>query len=143
MNWSPAPPAVAAVVAATVALTRRIATLVLESPIGIPGPGALTRYTLGGRFVAFALVYGLLLGVAYRVGRGGGDALDVGATTLATGVVGAVGYVVVTGAVLLWAGPEQGWVVAVGTLGSAVGVGVELVVVAFAGLALGRWGISG
>ena len=141
MNWSPVLPAVTAVVAAAVALTRRIPTLVLESPIGIPGPGALTRYTLGGHFVGFVLVYGLLLGVAYRVGRGG-DALDVGATTLATGVVGAVVYLVVSGAVLLWAGPEQGLLVAVGAVGSAAGVGVELAVVGVGGLALGRWGIN-
>jgi len=50
-------------------------------------------------------------------------------------------YLVVTGAVLLWAGPEQGSVAAVGAIGSAVGV--ELAVVAFAGLALGRSLING
>ena len=133
MNWSPVLPAVTAVVSAAVALTRRIPTLVLESAIGIPEPGALTRYTLGGRFVGFVLVYGLLLGVAYRVGRGGGDALDVGAVV----------YPVASGAVLLWAGPEQRSLVAVGAIGSAAGVGVELAGVGVAGLALGRWGIKG
>ncbi|ACM58167.1 hypothetical protein [Halorubrum lacusprofundi] len=55
--------------------------------------------------------------------------------------VGGVVYLVVTGAVLLWAGPEQGSVAAVGAIGSAVGV--ELAVVAFAGLALGRSLING
>ncbi|EMA57130.1 hypothetical protein [Halorubrum lipolyticum] len=143
MNWSPIPPAVAAVAAAAISVAHRIAPIVLESAIDIPGPGALTLYALGGRTVSFALVYGLLLGAAYLVGRRGGDTIDAGATTLATGVVGAVVYLVGSAAVLLWTGPEQDWVVAAGTLGSAVGVGVELAVVAFAGLALGRWGING
>ncbi|WP_128904012.1 hypothetical protein [Halorubrum amylolyticum] len=143
MNWSPVPPAVAAVVAVAISVTRRIPPIILESSIGLSGPGAISLYTLGGRFVAFALVYGLLLGVAYRVGRRGDDALDVGGTTLATGAVGGIAYLVGTGAVLLWIGPDQGVIVALGALGSAVAVGVELAVVAFAGLALGRSGISG
>ncbi|MUW14512.1 hypothetical protein GJ633_07370 [Halorubrum sp. CBA1125] len=138
MNWSPVPPAVAAVAAAAISVARRIAPLILESSIDIPGPGALSLYALGGRAVSFVLVYGLLLGVAYRVGRRGGDALDVGATTLATGAVGGLVYLVGSGAVLLWTGPNQDVIVALGALGSAVGVGVQLAVVAFAGLALGR-----
>ena len=78
MNWSPIPPAVAAAVAVAVSVTRRVPAVVMESPIGIPEPRALTLYILGGRFATFALVYGLLLGVAYWVGRGG-DAAFVGA----------------------------------------------------------------
>ena len=138
MNWSPIPPAVAAVVAVAVSLTRRITTIALESSIDIPDPGTLSLYAFGGRAVGFLLVYGLLLGVAYQVGRRRGDALDIGATTLAAGVVGGVAFLVGTGAVLLWAGPQQGVIVAVGTVGAAAGAGVELAVVSFAGLALGR-----
>ncbi|ELZ40916.1 hypothetical protein C471_07030 [Halorubrum saccharovorum DSM 1137] len=143
MNWSPIPPAVAAAVAVAVSVTRRVPAVVMESPIGIPEPRALTLYILGGRFATFALVYGLLLGAAYWVGRGGGDALDLGATTLAAGAVGGLAYLVGSGAVLLWTGPDQVVIVALGTVGSAVAVGVELAVVAFAGLALGRSRISG
>jgi hypothetical protein len=137
VNWSPIPPAVAAVVAAAISLVRRITTIILQSSVDIPGPGVLSLYATGGRAVAFVLVYGLLLGAAYRIGRRGGG-VDVGATVLATGVVAAVVYLVGTAAILLWAGPEQGAVVAVAAFGSAVGVGVQLGVVAFAGLALGR-----
>ncbi|EMA65974.1 hypothetical protein C461_12403 [Halorubrum aidingense JCM 13560] len=144
MNWSPIPPAVAAVAAAAISLTRRVPTVVLESSVGVPSPRALTLYTLGGRAVAFVLVYGLLLGAAYRVGRRGdgvgrrGDGVDVGATALAAGVVAAVVSLVGTAAILLWVEPQQGAVTAVSAVGSAVGVGVQLGVVAFAGLALGR-----
>ncbi|MGQ3329825.1 hypothetical protein [Halorubrum sp. FL23] len=138
MNWSPLPPAVAAVVAVAVGVVRRIPPIVVESPIEIPGPGALSLYTLGGRAAAFVLVYGLLLGVAYRVGRRDGDAIDAGATTLATAAIGGIAYLVASGAVVLWLGPNQRWIAAVGTLGSAAAVGVELAIVAFAGLALGR-----
>ncbi|WP_123623840.1 hypothetical protein [Halorubrum sp. CSM-61] len=138
MNWSPVPPAVAAVVAAAISVTRRVPTVVMESSIGVPGPRALSLYTLGGRFAAFVLVYGLLLGVAYRAGRHGGDAVDARATTLATGAIGGLAYLVGTTAVLLWAGPSHEAISAVGALGAAVAVGVQFAVVAFAGLALGR-----
>lgn len=143
MNWSPIPPAVAAVVAAAISLARRITTIVLQSSVDLSGPGVLSLYATGGRAVAFVLVYGLLLGAAYRVGRRSGDGLGVGTTVLATGVVAAVVYLVGTAAILLWAGPEQGAIVAVAAFGSAVGVGVQLGVVAFAGLALGRSRITG
>ncbi|PAU83029.1 hypothetical protein CK500_12975 [Halorubrum salipaludis] len=142
MTWSPLPPAVAAVVAAALSVTRRVPTVVMESSIGVPGPRALSLYTLGGRFAAFVLVYGLLLGAAYRVGRAGG-AVDARATTLATGAVGGLVYLVGTAAVLLWTGPSQEVISAVTTLGSAVAVGVQLAVVAFAGIALGRSRIRG
>ena len=138
MNWSLIPPAVAALVAVALSLARRITTIALESSMNIPDPGTLSLYAFGGRAVGFLLVYGLLLGVAYRVGRRDGDALDIGATTLTAGVAAGVAYLVGTGAVLLWAGPDQNVFVAVGTVGGAVGAGVELAVVAFAGLALGR-----
>ena len=143
MNWSPIPPAVAAVVAVAVSLTRRITTILLESSISMPEAETLSLYIFGGRAVGFVLVYGLLLGVAYRVGRRDADAIDLGATTLAAGVAGGIAYLLGTGAVLLWAGPAQNVIVAVGTVGGAAGAGVELAVVSFAGLALGRSRISG
>jgi len=142
VNGSPIPPAVAAVVAAAISLVRRVPTVVLESSVGVPSPRALTLYTLGGRAVAFVLVYGLLLGAAYRVGRRG-DGLGVGTTVLATGVVAAVVYLIGTAAILLWVEPQQGAVTAVSVVGSAVGVSVQLGVIAFAGLALGRSRITG
>ena len=142
MDWSPLPPATAAVVSLAVSLTRRATTIAAGTAIGVPGPGALTLYRLGGRAVGFVLVYGLLLGVAYRVGRSG-DAPDVGPTTLATGLVGGTVFLLGTGAVLAWIGPGQNVIVAVGTIGAAVGVGIELAVVALAGLSFGRLRAAG
>ena len=141
MDWSPLPPATAAAVALAISLTRSVTTVAVGTPIDVPGQGALTLYRLGGRAVGFVLVYGLLLGVAYRVGRRG-DALDVGPTALATGLVGGVSFLLGTGAVLAWIGP-QNVIVVVGTVGTAVGVGVELAVVALAGLSLGRLRTTG
>ena len=76
-----------------------------------------------------------------RVGRRG-NALDVGPTALATGLVGGVAFLLGTGAILAWVGPRNA-IVAVGTVGAAVGVGVELAVVALAGLSLGRLRTTG
>jgi len=55
MNWSPLPPAVAAVAAAAISVARRVAPLVLESPVDIPGPGALGLYALGAPGSAVAV----------------------------------------------------------------------------------------
>ncbi|MFC5278304.1 hypothetical protein ACFPM1_05955 [Halorubrum rubrum] len=132
------PAAVAAVAAGTTAVTRRIAPILLESPVDLPATRVLSVYIAGGRFVSFALVYGLLLGVTYRLGRTGDDSPDGGTVALATGLVAAVAYLVVTAGTLLWLGPQQGAITALLAVGSSVGVGVKLAVVAFAGLALGR-----
>ncbi|OYR57328.1 hypothetical protein [Halorubrum halodurans] len=138
MNRALLPPAVAAVVAAAIGVTRRLPPILIELSLEIPSPSALSVYIAGSRFVSFVLVYGLLLGVAYRVGRGReGDRGD-GTLVLATGGVAAVAYLVVTAGILLWLGPEQRAIAAVRLVGSTVSVGVQLAVVAFAGLALGR-----
>ncbi|SFH79447.1 hypothetical protein SAMN04488066_1363 [Halorubrum aquaticum] len=132
------PAAVAAVAAGTTSVTRRIAPILLESSIDLPSTSALSLYIAGGRFVSFALVYGLLLGVAYGIGRAGNGSRGDGSIALATGVIAAVTYLVVTAGTLHWLGPQQGAITAVMAVGSSVGVGVQLAVVAFAGLALGR-----
>ncbi|MFC5133708.1 MULTISPECIES: hypothetical protein [Haloferacaceae] len=132
------PAAVAVVAAATTSVTRRIAPILLESSIDLPSTDALSLYVAGGRFVSFVLVYGALLGVAYRIGRTRGDLHGVGTITFTTGVVSAVAYLVVTAGTLLWLGPQQGAITAVLAVGSSVGFGVQLSVVVFAGLALGR-----
>ena len=136
MNWSPIPPTVAAVVAVAIAVNRRLAPILLETSIGVPSPRTLAAVTFGGRFVAFALVYGLLLGAAVAVGRRRGPSGGDRKTVLATGVVGTVAYLVATGAILLVIGSPQGLVTAVAGLVGSVGVGIHLAVVAFAGLAL-------
>lgn len=133
------PAAVAVVAAATTSVTRRIAPILLESPIDLPSTDALSLYVAGGRFVSFVLVYGALLGVAYRIGRTRGDLRSDGRVALVVGVVSAVAYLVVTAGTLLWLGPQQGAITAVLAVGSSVGFGVQLAVVVFAGLALGRF----
>ena len=135
MNWSPIPPAVAAVVAVAMAVNRRLAPILLETSIGVPSPRALAAYTFGGRFVAFALVYGLLFVVAVAVGRRRSTEGD-SAAVLATGVVAAVAYLGASAALLFVLDPRPALVNAVAGVGSAVGVGVQLAVVAFAGFAL-------
>lgn len=142
MNWSPIPPAVAAVVAVAVAVTRRLPPLLVGTSLPSPAAERIALYTLGGRFVSFVLIYGLLFGVAVAVGRRGSTDGD-GATVLATGVVGAVAYLVASAALLLVLDPGQVLANAVAALGSSVGVGVQLAVVAFAGLALAERRRSG
>lgn len=136
MNWSPVPPAVAAVVAVAVAVTHRLPPLVVGSSIANPSPESVALYAVGGRFVSFVLIYGLLLGVAVAVGRRRESTDGDGATVLATGVVAAVAYLGAGAALLFVLDPRPVLVNAVAGVGSAVGVGVQLAVVAFAGLAL-------
>jgi hypothetical protein len=136
MDWSPIPPAVAVVVAVAMALTRRLVPLLLETSIGVPSPRALAAFTFGGGFVAFALVYGVLFGVAFTVGRRRESTAGEGMTVLATGVAGALAYLAASGATFLVVDSPRGVVAAVGGLGGSVGVGVQLAVVTFAGLAL-------
>jgi hypothetical protein len=136
MNWSPIPPAVAAVVAVVVAVTRRLPPLFVGTSLPTPPAERLALYTLGGRFVSFVLIYGLLFGVAVTVGRRRGSTDGDGATVLATGLVAAVAYLVASAALLLVISSGRPLTNAVAGLGSGVGVGVQLAVVAFAGLAL-------
>ncbi|MFO8116266.1 MAG: hypothetical protein R6U01_13075 [Halorubrum sp.] len=136
MNWSPIPPAVAAVVAVVVSVTRRLPPLLVGTSIPAPPAERVALYTLGGRFVSFVLVYGLLFGVAVAVGRRRGSTDGDGATVLATGLVAAVAYLVASAALLLVLDTGAVLANAVAGLGSGVGLGVQLAVVAFAGLAL-------
>ena len=136
MNWSPIPAAVAAVVAVAVAVTRRIPPLLVGTSIPTPAAERIALYVLAGRFVSFVLIYGLLFGVAVAVGSRRESTDGDGATVLATGVVAAVAYLGASAALLLVLGPGQVLVNAVGGVGSSAGVGVQLAVVAFAGLAL-------
>ena len=138
MNRALLPPAVAAVVAAVIGVARRLPPILIELSLEIPSPSVLSLYIAGSRFVSFVLVYGLLLGVAYWIGRGRDGGRGDGTLVLATGGVAAVVYLVVTAGILLWLGPDQGAITAVRVVGSTVSVGVQLAVVAFAGLALGR-----
>jgi len=94
---------------------------------------------VGGRFAAFLLVYGLVLGLAYRVGPGVDDRL-----ALASGAAAALGHL--AGAAVVRRAADAGFgaggplVEAVVALGFSAGAGVELAVVAVAGGALGRRG---
>lgn len=147
INWSPIPPVVAAVVAVVVAVTRRLPPLLVGTSIAAPSPERIALYALAGRFVSFVLIYGLLFGVAVAVGRRGSTGGDGttdgsettdgdGVTALATGVVGAVAYLVASAALLLVLDPIPPLTNAIAGFGSSVGIGVRLAVVAFAGLAL-------
>ena len=136
MNWSPIPPAVAAVAAVATAVTRRLPPLLVGSSIPSPSPERIALYTLAGRFASFLLIYGLLLGVAVAVGSHRTSTDGDGATALATGVVAAVAYLGASAALLVVLDPSRVLTNAVAGVGSAVGVGVQLAVVAFAGLAL-------
>ncbi|WP_186310983.1 hypothetical protein [Halorubrum depositum] len=136
MNWSPLPPAVAAVAAAAVAVTRRLPPLLVGSSIPTPSPESVALYALGGRFVSFLLIYGLLFGVAVAVGARRESTDRDAAIVLATGVLAAVAYLVASAAVLLVLDPSRVLTNAVAGLGSSAGVGVHLAVVTFAGLAL-------
>ncbi|MFC7323586.1 hypothetical protein ACFQMF_03210 [Halorubrum rutilum] len=121
--------------AVAVAVTHRLPPLIVGSSIPNPSPESVALYAVGGRFVSFVLIYGLLLGVTVAVGRRGSTEGD-GATVLATGVVAAVAYLGASAALLFVLDPRPVLVNAVAGVGSAVGVGVRLAVVAFAGLAL-------
>ncbi|OYR45894.1 hypothetical protein [Halorubrum sp. Eb13] len=136
MSLSPIPPAVAAVAAVATAVTRRLPPLLVGSSIPSPSAERIALYTLGGRFVSFLLIYGLLLGVAVAVGSRRASTDGDGATALATGVVAAVAYLVASAALLVVLDPNRVLTNAVAGVGSAVGVGVQLAVVVFAGLAL-------
>ncbi|WP_225332777.1 hypothetical protein [Halomicrobium urmianum] len=131
--------AVAGLVALATSVTRRVSPLVLEIAPDAASPQVLTQATLGGRFAAFALTYGVLFGVAYRAGKHSGDPDgDVRAAAVA-GATAATAFVAGSAAAVFALGARQNPLVGVAvTAGSGVAVGVRLAVVAFAGLALAR-----
>lgn len=139
MNPYAVPPVVAGIVAVAISIARRLPAILLEANVDVT-PRTLSLFVAGGRFVAFALVYGLLFGLAYWAGVRRDDGGADGELSLATGAIAAVGYLAGTGLVFLVVGAgEQDWyVTALVTAGSGVGVGVQLAVVAFAGVSLAR-----
>lgn len=137
MNGSVLPPAVAGVVATVIAVTRRLPTILLQSSGTAPTPRSLSTYIIGGRTASFVLVYGLVLGVGFAVGRSRDGREGDGTVVLATGLIAALAYVVATAAILLVLEPRQDPIMGVlTTVGSGVGVGTQLAVVTFAGMAL-------
>lgn len=139
MNPSVIPPVAAGIVAFALSIVRRLPTILLETEVSAT-PRSLALFVGGGRFVAFVLVYGLLLGLAYLAGTRRDDPSADVELSLATGAVAALSYLVGTGLVLLVAGVGQQdrLFAALVTAGSGVGVGANLAVVTFAGLALAR-----
>ncbi|AEH38156.1 hypothetical protein [Halopiger xanaduensis] len=138
MNSSALPPIVAGVVGAIVSVTRRLAALLLELSSTGPSTEVITRTTLGGRALVFALTYGALFGLAYRAGTRTDPRAD-GRLTVVTGVVAAIGYLVGSAIVFRVLSTRRHPALAgLLELGSGVAVGVQLAVVTFAGLALAR-----
>jgi hypothetical protein len=132
-------PLVAGVAAVALTLRRYVATLLFELQVDVT-PRIVTSYALGARFAAFVVVYALLLGVAYWAGArredASGDAVLVGATFAVAAVSALVATVVVLAVV--GAGTRGPVFAAVTAVGSSAAVGVQLAVVAFAGVAAGR-----
>lgn len=139
MNLSAVPPAVAGAVALALGPIRRTAPLLVSSSVDVPSTRTISLSVVGAQLVSFLLVYGLLFGVAFGVGRKRADPRSDGQIALAAGGAAAVGSVVGTAAVLAVLEPQQGAIAIVQAFGSAVGVGVHLGVVVFAGLALARY----
>lgn len=139
MNSPVVLPLVAGFVAIAISVSRRLTVILLESSMEVPPPRTLSLYTLGGRFASFVLVYGLVLGLAYWVGRRRDGSSDDGTLALSTGVVAALAHLVGAGAILASLEPGQDLAIAaLATVGSSVAVGTQLAVVAFAGVALAR-----
>jgi len=139
MNAALAPPLAAAVAAVALTVQRFLVPLLLEFDVGL-SPPANTQYALAARFASFLLVYGVLLGVAYwaggRDGAGDGRHLVVAAGTFVVAAGAALLASVVVLQMLGWR--TRGMFVAfAGTVGRSASVGVQLGVVAFAGLAAG------
>lgn len=139
MNLSAVPPLVAAGVALALSVLRRLPPLLVSSPIDAPPVQRLGLYVAAGQLVSFLLVYGLLFGVSFTVGRRRDDPRSDGRIALAAGLAAAVVTLVGTAVVLLIAEPRQGAAVVLQALGSTLGVGAQLAVVVFAGLALARY----
>jgi len=139
MNTAALLPAVAAVVALASSVLRRLPPLLVSSSIGPSSPQAIAWYAAGGRLLLFLLAYGLLFGVAFGVGRRRADTQGDSRLALASGLAAAVAALVGTGVVLSVLDPRQGIVVFVQGFGSALSVGVQFAVIAFAGLASARY----
>lgn len=131
--------ALAGLVALATSVARHATSVVLQfAPDAVTAQTA-SLYLLGGRLVVFALTYGLLFGVAHRAGRHSGDPDGDVRTAAAVGVAAALVYVVASAALFLSLDVQQGpLTVAAWTVGSGVATGVQLAVVAFAGIALAR-----
>lgn len=129
-------PFIAGPVALVSSVTRVLVPILLTLPIEAPPSETLSLYIAGSRFSVFVLVYGLLFGLAYWAGSRYDTTID-GPVTLATGVVAAISYFVGSLVVFQFIGPgEHGWLLTIVQItGSSVGVGVQLAVVAFAGIA--------
>ncbi|QAU12104.1 hypothetical protein EKH57_04740 [Halorubrum sp. BOL3-1] len=137
MRTAALPPVVAAVVALAVSGIRRLSALLLESSVSLRPAERLTTYVMSGRFAGFLLIYGLLFGVAFAAGRRDSD-VSATSTALATGASATVAFLVGSAAVLSYLSADRSVVVTVVfALGAALGVGVQLTVVAYAGVALG------
>jgi len=138
MRTAALPPVVAALVALAVSGIRRLAPILLQSPVSLPSGETLSTYLVSARFAAFLLVYGLLFGAALLAGLRDADASTT-STALATGASATVAFLVGSTAVLWYLGPDRGPVVtAVFALGASLGVGIQFAVVAYAGVALGE-----
>lgn len=139
MSTAAVPVLVAAVAAVASTVQRFLVPLLLEFDVGLSAP-AHTRYTLAARFASFLLVYGALLGTAYWAGSraDGGSRLSVVAA--AAFAVGTTVALLTTGAVFLALdiGNQGLLTTAAALVGQSASTGVELGVVAFAGLAAGR-----
>jgi hypothetical protein len=138
MRTAALPPVVAAVVALAVSGIRRLAPILLQSPLSLPSAETLSTYVVSARFAAFLLVYGLLFGSALLVGLRDADA-SATSTALATGASATAAFLLGSAAVRWYLGPERGPVAtAVVALGASLGVGIQFAVVAYAGVALGE-----
>jgi len=133
------PPLVAAVAAVPATLQRFVAPLLIEFDVDSTG-STYTQYVLGTRLLSFLLVYGALLGVAYWIGSRTDDRPRLTLVSAATFAVATAVALATTGAVFstLQSQPSGLLQLAGGTLGQSVSTGVQLAVVAFAGLAAGR-----
>ena len=137
MRTAALPPAVAAVVALAVSGIRRLAPILLESSVSLPSAETLSVYVASSRFAAFLLIYGLLFGVALLAGLRDAD-VSATSTALATGASATAAFLVGSAAALWFLGPDRGPVLTAAlALGASLGIGVQLAVVAYAGVTLG------
>lgn len=133
------PPLVAALAAVSLTLQRFVVPLLIEFDVDVSAPAG-THYTLAARFASFLFVYGVLLGAAYWAGRRDADddhsSLVVAGATAAVAAAAALVASVAVLQVLGW-GNQTLFVALAATAGQSASTGVQLGVVAFAGLAAG------
>ncbi|OVE85020.1 hypothetical protein [Natronolimnobius baerhuensis] len=133
-------PAVGAIVALIAAVNGRVINVFMEFSSSMPtDTTTITQVTLGGRFVTFVFVYGVLFGFAYVVGTRFED-VDIEPLVLLTGAVAALASLVGTVFLDWWADVDYTnlWHVTLSIVGGSVGTGIQLAVVAFAGIALAQ-----